>query len=73
VIASGQGYPWAIAVDNSGVYWTNVNDNTLVMCPQSGCGSNSPAVIATGGITSVALDSTAIYWVDNTNIRKVAK
>jgi hypothetical protein len=73
------GYPaWfastAIALDASGVYWTQgppgeqpgVAPSTLVRCPSTGC-SGKPTELATlgaGSTTAIVLDADSVYWID---------
>jgi hypothetical protein len=58
-----QGDVQDIAVDSSGVYWTDDSQNTVMTCPL-GPTCESPRTIATniGGPFRVTTDSTFVYW-----------
>jgi hypothetical protein len=62
-IASSQNYPYAIAIDNTNIYWTN-NGGTVMKAPLSG---GTPIVIASGQAYpfGIALDATSVYWTNN--------
>ncbi|KYF59914.1 hypothetical protein BE08_33965 [Sorangium cellulosum] len=66
VLASGQAFPYAIEVGASHVYWSNLDDGTLMTVPIEG-GRPTPVVAGQGRITDIALDESGIYWVDSTN------
>lgn len=73
--ASGGG-PTALAVDPSGVYWTDSDDRSVKTCPREGC-SGAPNVLAKG--TARPQDVTAadgsVYWSndDGTVVRCAAR
>jgi sugar lactone lactonase YvrE len=62
VLASGQGGPRGVAVDDKSVYWANQYDGTVVWAPKDGGavfklagGQSSPYDVATDGVK--------VYWV----------
>jgi hypothetical protein len=53
-----------VAADESNVYWTNQNDQTIRSCAISGCGGVAK-ILATGQASAgIAVDATAVYWTD---------
>jgi len=63
VLASGEEYPFAIAVDGSQVYFTNYG-STIRALPLGG-GSVRTLADAQSGPASIAVDSTHLYWVNS--------
>jgi hypothetical protein len=64
-IATGEGAPLAITVDDANVYWTN-GGGTLRKC---GVGQCQPQTLATGnaggrGSNMITVDGTYAYWAD---------
>ncbi|WP_437730587.1 hypothetical protein [Sorangium sp. So ce1335] len=66
VLASGQAFPFAIEVGARQVYWSNLDNGTLMTVPIEG-GTPTPVAIGQGRITDIALDESGIYWVDSMN------
>jgi hypothetical protein len=77
--------PLTIAVDSSGVYWknqgtsapgdpgTNAHDATLV---RAGLDGSNPTALATGlsaGATSMVLDATSLYYIEEDKIIRICK
>ena len=63
-VASGQTNPSGLAVDSSGVYWTNRYANGAIMrAPHAG---GTVVELATGqnGAHGIALDANAVYWTN---------
>ncbi|HET6282530.1 MAG TPA: hypothetical protein VFH73_16315 [Polyangia bacterium] len=66
ILATSQQEPWAVAVDSTTVYWTNVtsrnpSSGTLVKVVKDK--SSGTATLASGQIVgTVALDETHVYW-----------
>ncbi len=65
-LASGQGAPYAIAVDSTSVYWSTYgifgqNNGTVMKVPLNG---GVPITLASGqgAPASIAVDSTSVYW-----------
>ena len=76
-LASGQAFPQSIAVDASGVYWSNSGAHaSLVMLP---AGGGTPTTLGTpaNGVSpsyDIALDALAVYWTDyDGSVKKMAK
>jgi hypothetical protein len=74
VIATGQNYPYAVAVYGSNVFWTN--QGTAATPPYNGSvvqastgGGGTPITLSSGdgNPIGIATDGTNVYWVDNTN------
>jgi sugar lactone lactonase YvrE len=72
-VAASQDYPYGLAVDSSGVYWTNYEGGTIA-CAAAGKGVSTLAT-GQGHPYFIATDSTAIYWTANTdgNVMRLAK
>lgn len=75
-IATGRTNPSALAVDASGVYWTNRTPTGGAVMRASLSGGD-PATIATdqAGPYGIALDALTVYWTnaDGGHVMKVAK
>jgi hypothetical protein len=67
-LATDQGSPNAIAVDASGVYWPGPHG---IMTAHFD--SDPKLVVSASASSSVAVDDTRVYWIDNTTISAVAK
>jgi hypothetical protein len=54
----------ALAVDNTNVYWTDINDGWVMSCAKAGC--DNATVLADGqdGPYGIAVDATNIYWTN---------
>jgi hypothetical protein len=74
-VATGQTNPSGLAVDASGVYWTNRFTNGSVMRVAHAGGT--PVELATGqnGAHGIALDATTVYWTNTEGgeVRMVSK
>ena len=71
-VATHQGDPSFVAVDDSGVYWVNSGDNSIAHCPLEGCAR--PTVIArTLAPFAIALDPQNIYFTSATVAGKVLR
>jgi hypothetical protein len=69
VLASGQAYPAATAVDATSIYWTAEGDGTVMKLPLAG---GTPTVLASvpgspGAGKGIAVDATSVYWTDWTS------
>jgi hypothetical protein len=60
-----------IAVDGTGIYWTEPVDNgSVLMCPTTGCPAAGPRVLTTlmeGTPYAIALDPSYVYFTDTRN------
>lgn len=58
--------PRGLVADSANVYWTNLDDGTVLSCPISGC-TAAPRVLATGQSAPlrIALDGDHLYWVNS--------
>lgn len=78
VVARGLGVPWGLAVDDSGVYWTERGDPNatcqgvggVAMCPLAGCPASGPTYLATGQScpTAIAVTSSAVVWANSGSV-----
>ena len=61
VLASNQDEPYAIALDDTNVYWGNLGSGEVMTMPKSG---GTPVVFASdvNGVTALAVTSTHVYW-----------
>jgi hypothetical protein len=64
VIAKGQAYPIFIAVDDSGIYWSNYSEGTVLRCPLAGCEKPTP-VARTPYPFAITLDPVSIYYTSS--------
>ena len=67
IIASGQSFPFGIAIDDTYVYWTNNGTNaggTVMKAPIAG---DSVTTLASGQNfpLGIAVDGTSVYWTNN--------
>jgi len=62
VIASGLNWPVSIAVDSTNLYWTSINDNTVVAQSLSSGARQTLATEQYFPIDIAVLDSQTVYW-----------
>jgi hypothetical protein len=71
-IATGQADPEFVAADESGVYWSNGGNGTVMHCPIAGCAK--PVAIATVAAPyAIALDAVSVYFTSSSAVLRVAK
>jgi len=72
-LAMHQAGPHALAVDATGVYWTNTDSGAIMKTDLSGSGI--PITLAAGQNTpfDITLDAGSIYWVNNAGDGSVVK
>ena len=58
------GFPDAIAVDRSHIYWTGQGENTIGRANLDGTGVDRTFISGDGKVRSVAVDADHIYWAD---------
>ena len=61
------GHPTDIQIAGGRIYWANVDDGTILSCPQPGCEADEPKVHVTGrqGLMRLAINSTCLFWTEN--------
>ena len=61
VVATGQGKPWDVAVDDGYVYWTNEGSNSVMRAPKAG---GAPIAIELGQYEPhrLIVDPTSMFW-----------
>ncbi len=66
-----------LAVDDSGVYWTETDGNlegSIRHCPLTGCTGPADVLASAAGPEGIATDARAVYWVStNGQVMKLAK
>ncbi len=74
-VASGQTSPSGLAVDASGVYWTNRFANGSVMRVAHAGGTPVELAGAQNGAHGIALDATTVYWTNTEGgeVRMISK
>jgi hypothetical protein len=65
-LATGQGQPRGLALDEINVYWTTWGDGSIRRCAIAGC-NDEPTTLVTGQNQPVgpAVTGDAIYWTEN--------
>jgi len=74
-LVSGRPFPTRIAVDSSGVYWTESNGGNVMKCALAG-GSATTLASGLSSPWSVAVDANSVYWSEyapNGRVMKIAK
>jgi hypothetical protein len=76
-VATVSGAPFSLAVDETSVYWTNLDAmGTVMKAPKAG-GEPESIALGHGFSTGIAVDATSVYWTDggglNMFVMKVAK
>jgi hypothetical protein len=77
-LAMAQAYPWAIAVDATNVYWTNLGtsahgfaDGAVMRVPLAGGSSPTPLASGLGEPSAIAVDATDVYFGEGATILRV--
>lgn len=72
-VASGQAGLGDIAVDSTGIYWTDNVANGNVMRAPLGGGPAAPIATGQANPYGIALDANAIYWTNNVSAGQVMR
>lgn len=66
VLASGQGGPYGVALDEHRIYWTNYLDGTVMALPRGAPPGTPPERLASNQRrpAAIAVDAGAIYWIN---------
>ena len=69
------GRPSDIQIGGGRIYWTSLDDGSIVSCPQPGCGDAMPKVHVTGrtGLSRLAVGSYCLFWTENSGGGAVLK
>ncbi len=62
VLAAGQSSPWAIALDDTNVYWTT--DNSVATVPKDKSHAASTLARAQANPAAIAVDDAYVYWTN---------
>lgn len=70
VLASGQGGPIAIAVDDTSIYWVNNHGGQVMKMDKAG---GTPVTLASGqtGAYAIAVDGQYVYWTTQDSVMKL--
>jgi hypothetical protein len=66
-------YPYGIAVDADGVYFTVPGDSNVMRCPLTTCLLPTPVANGQTDPADIALDATNVYWINNSSPATVMK
>jgi hypothetical protein len=64
LIAASKGAPYAIAIDEQRVYWTQLLDGTITSAPLTGGGAATTLVVGQSNPFAIAVDDENIYWAN---------
>ncbi len=61
--------PRGLTISNDIVYWTNLDDGTVMSCPADGCGAAGPRVLATGqnAPSRLTIEGDRLFWINSGN------
>jgi len=71
-VAAQQAYPAVIAADDSGVYWTNNDNGTVMHCAIAGCAEPTPIAHAVSPY-AIALDPVSVYFSNSGELGRVLR
>jgi hypothetical protein len=64
VIATSKALPYALAIDEENVYWSNVLDGTIMRAPLAGKAKPTILAVGQGNPIAIAVDQDTVYWAN---------